>query len=230
MKNSKRTLRYRRLTINRCFFVAWMVLLCLAGVPTDAALLAITNNTAPGGINNITYDTATGLEWLDVTTTGNISYDDITLQFAAAGAFEGWRHATRAEVQDLLINLAGLTLGHQPIVDPLATQFIGLVGITQASSFPNATAVRGRYNDNASGNIVNMAGTASVIFATQTFVNSTYTLVTILDDQPVINSAIPTSGTGHWLVRSVPEPATLSLLVMGGIVMMRRRFFEKYES
>ena len=223
MKNNRINSHLR--VIHACFLVMCTVLLCFASVRTDAALIAVTDNTSPGGVDNVTYDTVTGLEWLDLTASSGISYDDITLQFAVSGTFEGWRHATGAEVQDLFVNSANLTMGSQTTVDPLAAQFIGLLGTTQTSSLPNGTTARGRYNDNASGNIVDMAGSASVSFGTHTIVNSAYTTVTILDDQPVINSVIPTSGTGHWLVRTaiVPEPTTICLLGFGAFALPRKR-------
>ena len=223
MKNNRINSHLR--IVHGRFLVVWTLFLCLASTQLNAALVAVTDNTSPGGVNNVTHDTVTGLEWLDLTASSGISYDDITLQFAVSGTFEGWHHATRAEVQDLFVNSANLTLGSQTTVDPLAVQFVGFVGTTYGSPFPNSTAARGQYNDNASGYIVNKAGTASVVFGTQTMVNADHTIVTILDDQPVINSAIPTFGTGHWLVRTtiVPEPTTICLLGFGAFALLRKR-------
>ena len=36
-------------------------------------------------------DTATGLDWLDVTTTSNLSYNDVSAQLGVSGALDGWR-------------------------------------------------------------------------------------------------------------------------------------------
>lgn len=53
--------------------------------------------------NNITEDSVTGLQWLDVTVSADRSFDDIvgndgTNEFAPGGDFEGFRHATADEL------------------------------------------------------------------------------------------------------------------------------------
>lgn len=187
----------------------------------DAALIAITDPSSPGGANNVTSDTATGLDWLDLTASSGISYDDILLQFGTGGTYEGWRHATQAEVNDLIVNSAGLTLANQPIVDPQAIQFVAFFGITQTSAVTGDVATRGRYNDDATGSIANLAGSAFVAYRSGSTIFPDYTEASILDDQPGINSVIPTNGTGHWLVRTssnnsaVPEPSSFALAAIG---------------
>ncbi|MFK5894855.1 MAG: hypothetical protein QM504_16675 [Pseudomonadota bacterium] len=57
----------------------------------------------------ITSDTEIGLEWLDLTETVNMSYDDISSQFGTGGKFEGWRYASASEVINLWANF-GLDL------------------------------------------------------------------------------------------------------------------------
>ena len=176
-----------------------------------ATLVPVTDPTAPGGADNVTRDLATGLEWLDLTTSLGLSYDDVQLQFGPGGGFEGWRHATTAEVTTLFLSSAGLTLGTQPgVIDPLVTGFAGLFGVTQAGGPANAQAARGRYDDSATGSIGNSAGSAFVYWQ-QSGLFGNESQVSILDDQPAINSE-PTTGTGHFLVRNtIPEPTTSAL-------------------
>lgn len=50
-------------------------------------------------------DTDTGLEWLKLAPTIDRSYNDISSKFGAGEEFEGWRYATGAEFEELLINL-----------------------------------------------------------------------------------------------------------------------------
>lgn len=50
------------------------------------------------GDNLITQDTASGLEWLDLTVTVGMSYDAVSAQLGTGGAYEGWRYATTSEV------------------------------------------------------------------------------------------------------------------------------------
>lgn len=47
-------------------------------------------------------NTSTGIEWLKWTESTSISYNDIQAQFNPGGNFEGWRHATLSEVENML--------------------------------------------------------------------------------------------------------------------------------
>lgn len=53
-------------------------------------------------LGSITRDTNTGLEWLDVTETVNLSYNQVTAQMGSGGTYEGWRYATAAEFDQLV--------------------------------------------------------------------------------------------------------------------------------
>jgi hypothetical protein len=53
------------------------------------------------GDNLITHDTISGLNWLDLSETNNMSPDVVTVQLGTGGFFEGWRYATSAEVINL---------------------------------------------------------------------------------------------------------------------------------
>jgi hypothetical protein len=56
------------------------------------------------GVGAITYDSETGLEWLDITESSNKSFNYVSTQFGPGGEFEGFRHATLAEVEELWIH------------------------------------------------------------------------------------------------------------------------------
>jgi hypothetical protein len=62
------------------------------------------------GVGSITIDTVNNLEWLDLTLSLNVSFNGALAQFGAGGTFEGFRHATAAEIL-ALSNEAGLSLG-----------------------------------------------------------------------------------------------------------------------
>lgn len=64
----------------------------LTGVSTGRAELIPSDHPNPQQAR-ITFDTDTGLSWLDVTESVGLSYADVE---AGAGGFvtEGWRHAT----------------------------------------------------------------------------------------------------------------------------------------
>jgi len=57
-----------------------------------------------------TRDPATGLDWLDLTATQNLSFIEVSARFGLGGTFAGYRYATVAEVRTLWQN-AGLTNG-----------------------------------------------------------------------------------------------------------------------
>ena len=46
-------------------------------------------------------DAGTELDWLDVTTTQNQSYDYVFSQLEVGGLYEGWRYASHYEVRNL---------------------------------------------------------------------------------------------------------------------------------
>ena len=80
-------------------------ILVLAGLS-----LSLTANAVIIDLGNITRDTDTGLDWLDVTETRGLSYNQVTAQFGAGGDYEGFRYATAAELDQLLLNF-----GYVPI-------------------------------------------------------------------------------------------------------------------
>ena len=67
--------------------------------------LSLTANAAIVDMGNITRDTATGLDWLDLTETNGRSFNDISSKLGASQEFDGWRYATADEVQTLWNNL-----------------------------------------------------------------------------------------------------------------------------
>lgn len=52
-------------------------------------------------------DTQSNLDWLDVTASANMSYNDIAKQLGKGGQFEGWRFATVGEFNTLINNATG---------------------------------------------------------------------------------------------------------------------------
>jgi hypothetical protein len=51
-----------------------------------------------------TLDTATGLVWLDLTLSSDISNDEVASELGAGGLFDGWSYATEEQVTTLLLN------------------------------------------------------------------------------------------------------------------------------
>ena len=95
------------------------VFFVFAGSPVNATLVSL--NDSVFGSDSITHDSVSGLEWLDVKLTTNISYNDMVNQFGIGGDFEGFRHANTDEIRDLLtINLPSLTtsIPNTPLFQP----------------------------------------------------------------------------------------------------------------
>lgn len=72
-------------------------LICL----TLIALPAIANaDLVDRGLQ--TYDTQSGLEWLDLSQTRGLSFTEVSAQFGAGGLYDGYRYASSIEAQTLL--------------------------------------------------------------------------------------------------------------------------------
>lgn len=89
--------------------------LVTAAVPFTGARAAIIDNSS------YLTDTATGLDWLDVTTSVNLSYNYVSSQFGAGQQFDGWRYATRTEFNAFLTNY-GISSAPHDITNPSSDQ------------------------------------------------------------------------------------------------------------
>jgi hypothetical protein len=54
--------------------------------------------------DKFTTDTISGLDWMDVTETSGLSFDEVSVQLGIGGAYEGWRYATDIEFNTLVGN------------------------------------------------------------------------------------------------------------------------------
>lgn len=120
----------------------------LLAVPANAALIGIDWQAAGDGL--MVRDTTRRLEWLKLTETAGMAYDDVAGQFGLGGAFEGLRYATNAEVAGLFGTYFGIALGSGAFygerpgyLDPgvrLASETLGdgVSGGTDEGSGPNA--------------------------------------------------------------------------------------------
>lgn len=79
----------------------------LLSLSASAAIISVDSSF---GVDTITRDTGTGLDWLDVTETQWLSYNQVIAQMGAGGAYEGWRYATTAELDQLITNFGYVSL------------------------------------------------------------------------------------------------------------------------
>lgn len=80
--------------------VSLLVMAILFTTSTVSATLISTDWINPGD-NNITHDTATGTEWLDIDVTLGLSVNEVTAKMQAGGELEGFRFATLPEFNAL---------------------------------------------------------------------------------------------------------------------------------
>jgi len=177
-------------------------------VSAQAALVA--GNDPIFGVGAITSDTQTNLDWLDVSLSQGRSFLDVTNELGAGGDFAGFRHASIAEFQTLVLN-AGIGNTNTVVTGDLSafTNLINLVGTTDIQDgYPQTLGFL--YEPPDSGTRVN--GELDFFFQGSSPAYSATT--TVLRSQSVAFNNV-----GHWLVRSsvVPEPLTIlgSLTAVG---------------
>jgi hypothetical protein len=71
---------------------------------TSAQAALVESDWQNTGDTLATLDTDTGIEWLDLTQTVNMSISQAKLSTEAGSAFEGWRLPTLVEVTQMMVN------------------------------------------------------------------------------------------------------------------------------
>lgn len=164
------------------------------------------------GADSITRDTATGLEWLDLTESTGLSVNQVQAELGAGGIYEGFSYATRSDVETLFFTSAGITPGFQWPPELAVWELANLLGITEPFFFVSF----GHYL--LEGPALN-AGLAS-LEPTIPFGDAAATRATIDDNGLPFDQGEAT--VGSFLIRSiasaptqVPEPGTALLLLSG---------------
>ena len=78
---------------------AYLILLLLAGQILSFGLKAELVD-----LGKYTLDTKTGLEWLDLTETKGLSYNDVSAQLATGHPLAGWSYASQKQLNELIAN------------------------------------------------------------------------------------------------------------------------------
>ena len=182
----------------------------------SAAPAALVSQDDPDyGVGSITFDTDTGLQWLDVPLSQARTYLDVAGEFGIGGDFEGFRHAFGAELVQLYMNAGipdiNVSGGSAANVAP-ATALSNLVGPTAFQSGNPQTF--GFYNDLSSGPL-RFNGDIDFLFSNG---NPAYIASTTLIAR---NEGVVFDSVGHWLVR-IPEPGS-AVLLWGCLAIWRLR-------
>ena len=191
--------------------VAALVSLCLSGVPANAGLLQL--DSPRFGANSLTLDTGTGLTWLDLPFTLDLSYLDAEAATQPGGQFAGFRHATAQEVLSLYGSAGfgeGLLLQSSPSFQKVVS-LVSLVGQSSAQDgAPEALGITGTLVD---GPAVLAAMDYELVSGTPAYLVSAGTA----GARYGLGTHFPT--VGNWMV-VVPEPSAYALLLVAGALMM----------
>lgn len=192
----------------------------LALSPAQAVL--ISEDDAVFGANRVTFDTDTGLQWLDLSVTTPMSVNAV-LASIAGGALQGWQYASAAQVTGLWNN-AGVPL---PIPAPGFPMFD--FGSAQNNAALALNALLDAQWNNAEltrslGYILELSTIspfwweigASIADGGIGYTSASFLIGTFDTVSPII---------GSYLVRSahaVSEPDTLSLALFAAVLMLGR--------
>lgn len=204
----------------RQFVRIGLYLLCLAlavgASAAQATLIPVQSTFGPGSLIR---DTETGLEWLNLRQTVNLSYSDVQAALQSGGRFAGFRYATVSELSSAFNHyFAQLPQLPQPSASSIETylrqryiQYAGLAnlfGPTEVSNIETGTPIfrlLGYLQPGYGGGI----GIADV----QANPNNSF-----IDTQAVTLTDRRSPIVGHFLVRgaaAVAEPAALLVLGSG---------------
>lgn len=197
----------------------------IAGAGHAATLQSADWKTAGDGL--LTTD-GSGLEWLDVTETLGLTYNYVSTQFGAGGAFEGFRYAVAAEI-DLFFRAAGwdgqsawqasndgitnYVVGFTGATDTIGTSVNKHIVMTMHTGLVGNSVVYSQLQDASCGRFCNPQGTMDSVY-----VNAN----SVLADTGRYNVA---SALVRTAVAPVPLPASLPLLLVafGGLGIAARR-------
>lgn len=213
--------------------------ICLFGLAVSLA--APSTRAELVDLGHVTRDTASGLEWLDLSHTNGRSFDEVVSQFAPGGLFEGYRHATAAEAQALLAQVGLPIVPYTAFpayggLDGALASFDSLLGL----NFGGLGKAFG-FSAQVGGSIPGYGGYHALFYGFPGSLNTDLPPVEIagaFGDWLVSTrevtvghaSSYKSSSSGHFLVAqvtAVPEPATMTSMLAGllltSVAVHRRR-------
>ncbi len=171
------------------------MLALLISQSSESALVEL--NDPVLGTNAITQDTDTGLEWLDLTFSLNLSYNYVSNQFGVSRDFEGFRHAAASEVESLF-EAAGI-----PYINGSSSANIipsqSLIGLVGATSFQDGNPQAFAITEDTTLSGTRQAGILDFFYSNGQPMYEASTTTTVYGE------AFSFETVGHWLVREAEE-------------------------
>lgn len=204
--------------------IAAILIVSVVGTAADAALISMDDPTF--GVGSLTRDTETGYEWLDLTITQAMSYDDVAAQLGLGGTFEGFSTASTSQFMEL-VQHGGWSSGfnfnyfNDTTKYNTALSIAQLLGVTYSTTEPRNISFGFVSNTNIHGhhyyNSIFTASSSSSPYASSVFVN-------------MFSHSGAYGNSGVLLYResaAVPVPSTammlLSLAGVGAVGCWRRK-------
>lgn len=217
----------------------------IPGLLTIGLIVAMNTHAAIVDQGSYLTDTASGLGWLDVTESINMSRNQVSTELAAGGKFFGWRYATGAEFLQLASNATGQSMTNPAAYYSLPTNITldGLVAMLGSSLDAYYLHFYGKtFNDYLgdpaysqhytlgllSDELPNQTGTAYFGGYLNDMNWNGYSQDALQAYFVGFGPDVKAYNVGSFLVRTtnaVPEPETLALigLGLGGIFAVRRK-------
>ena len=121
-------MKFKTLVLSASLLFSQMAMAGLIGI-NDTSVIGNGNAATDG--NNLTLDTVTNLQWLDVTLSTGVSYDFIEANAGAGQVFGGFRHATLDEVTQFVTNAGFVSINtEEPANQTAAKNLQELIGVT----------------------------------------------------------------------------------------------------
>lgn len=163
-------------------------------------------------------DSGTGLDWLKLTETTGVSYDD---RGSISYLSEGWRYASLNEIEALFVEFGGMADASDGTYISAAQAFLDAFGPTfvdvNDSWLDYSWGFSATPDPAYAGNFFTpWVGVDDGMFFGSDSVNGIFALTSPSLDTTYASGASD-STLGHWLVRTtaVPEPHTALLLLLG---------------
>lgn len=179
---------FSKLVIGTILSLTW-------SVPAKAALISLDDPVF--GVDSITRDTDTNLEWLDVPLSQGRTFIDVAGEFGLGGDFEGFRYANTANFETLVLN-AGIPDINLTVTEDL-TPFTNLIDLLGATNFQGSNPeTLGFLSDRATGQL-RVNGDLDFLF---------FNGIPAYEANIFIarNETVSFLTVGHYLIRSVPVP------------------------